>query len=134
MPRVFCKKWWKLNIFPYLIDFLPFLIQVLSLYVYAILLKKFRHSMVLGESNTKDSEKYGRAPVKHTNVNPTQMLPYQLSIRGIDINRVLSKIHFIQNSNGNLLSFFCLDVAQGHMKGAPNETRTHSCRFASRAC
>ena len=30
--------------------------------------------------------------------------------------------------------FFCLDVAQGHMKGAPNETRTHSCRFSSRAC
>ena len=29
---------------------------------------------------------------------------------------------------------FCLDVAQGHMKEAPNETRTHSCRFASRAC
>ena len=27
-----------------------------------------------------------------------------------------------------------LDVAQGHMKGAPNETQTHSCRFASRAC
>ena len=32
----------------------------------------------------------------------------------------------------NLLSF-CLDVAQGHMKGAPNETRTRSWRFASRA-
>ena len=29
---------------------------------------------------------------------------------------------------------FCLDVAQGHMKWAPNETRTHSCRFACRAC
>ena len=29
---------------------------------------------------------------------------------------------------------FYLDVAQDHMKGAPNETRTHSCRFASRAC
>ena len=29
---------------------------------------------------------------------------------------------------------FYLDVAQGHMKGAPNETRTHSCGFASRAC
>ena len=29
---------------------------------------------------------------------------------------------------------FCLDVAQGPMKGAPNETRTHSCRVASRAC
>ena len=43
----------KLNIFPYLIDFLPFLLQVLSLYVYAILLEEFRHSMVLGKSNTK---------------------------------------------------------------------------------
>ena len=60
---MFCKKWWKLNIFPYLIDFLPFLLQVLSLYVYAILLKEFRHSMVLGKSNTKVSEKYCRAPV-----------------------------------------------------------------------
>ena len=63
MSRGFCKKWWKLNIFPYLIDFLPFLLQVLSLYVYAILLKEFRHSMVLGKSNTKVSEKYCRAPV-----------------------------------------------------------------------
>ena len=26
---------------------------------------------------------------------------------------------------------FCLNVAQGHMKGAPNETQTHSCRLAS---
>ena len=63
MSRVFCKKRWKLNIFPYLIDFLPFLLQVLSLYVYAILLKEFRHSMVLGNSKTKMSEKYCRAPV-----------------------------------------------------------------------
>ena len=28
----------------------------------------------------------------------------------------------------------CFDVAQGRMNGAPNETRTHSCRFASQAC
>ena len=28
----------------------------------------------------------------------------------------------------------CFDVAQGRMNGAPNETRTHSCRFASPAC
>ena len=28
----------------------------------------------------------------------------------------------------------CFDVAQGRMNGAPNETRTHSCRFASLAC
>ena len=30
-----------------------------------------------------------------------------------------------------VLSF---DVAQGRMNGAPNETRTHLCRFASQAC
>ena len=28
----------------------------------------------------------------------------------------------------------CFDVAKGRMNGAPNETRTHSCRFASLAC
>ena len=28
----------------------------------------------------------------------------------------------------------CFDVAQGRMNGAPNETRTHSCRFACLAC
>ena len=28
----------------------------------------------------------------------------------------------------------CFDVALGRMNGAPNETRTHSCRFASQAC
>ena len=27
--------------------------------------------------------------------------------------------------------FFCLDVAQDHMNGAPNEIRTHSCKFVS---
>ena len=28
----------------------------------------------------------------------------------------------------------CFDVAQGRMNWAPNETRTHSCRFTSLAC
>ena len=28
----------------------------------------------------------------------------------------------------------CFDVAQGQMNGAPNETRTHSCRFTSLVC
>ena len=28
----------------------------------------------------------------------------------------------------------CFDVAQGRMNGAPNETRTHLCRFARPAC
>ena len=39
----------------------------------------------------------------------------------------------ISTLDGNLLSF-CLDVAQGYMKGVPNETRTHSCRIASQSC
>ena len=29
---------------------------------------------------------------------------------------------------------FCLDVAQGHMNGASNETQTHLCHFACLAC
>ena len=29
---------------------------------------------------------------------------------------------------------FCLDLAQGHMNGTPNENWTHSWRFASLAC
>ena len=40
-----------------------FITFLFSLYVYAILLKEFRHSMVLGMSNTKVPEKYCRAPV-----------------------------------------------------------------------
>ena len=28
----------------------------------------------------------------------------------------------------------CFDMAQGRMNGAPNETRTHSCRFARLSC
>ena len=70
----FVKKWWKLNIFPYLIDFLPFLLQVLSLYVYAILLKEFRHSMILGKSNTKVSEKYCRALVYNSVKTGSQLV------------------------------------------------------------
>ena len=43
-------------------------------------------------------------------------------------------------SNGWLVGFYviykalCFNVAQGRMNGAPNETRTHSCRSASLAC
>ena len=45
-----------------------------------------------------------------------------------------------QSSNRRKWFFFviykdlCFDVAQGQMNGAPNETRTHSCRFSSPAC
>ena len=36
-------------------------------------------------------------------------------------------------SCSNLLSFF-FDVTIGRMNRAPNETRTHSCRFTSQPC
>ena len=29
---------------------------------------------------------------------------------------------------------FCLNIAQGHIKGVPSETRIHARRFASLAC
>ena len=35
--------------------------------------------------------------------------------------------------NSNLRSS-CFDMAQGRMNGAPNQTRTHSCSFASQTC
>ena len=41
----------------------------------------------------------------------------------------------VKNSLGVVIyKALCFDVAQGRMNGAPNETRTHSCRFASLAC
>ena len=37
------------------------------------------------------------------------------------------------NSKSNSLNFLCLDAVQGHMNGAPNETRTYSWRCDSSA-
>ena len=44
--------------------------------------------------------------------------------------------HWNQSINLIIVIYKALsfDVAQGRMNGAPNETRTHSCRFASLAC
>ena len=46
--------------------------------------------------------------------------------------------HFKNNfMKGNCILIYkalSFDVAQGRMNGAPNETRTHSCWFASLAC
>ena len=42
----------------------------------------------------------------------------------------------LQNVGGIIVIYkaLCFDVAQGRMNGAPNETRTHSCRFARQSC
>ena len=39
----------------------------------------------------------------------------------------------LQNGNIVIYKALCFDVAQGRLNGASNETRTHSCRFASQA-
>ena len=39
-----------------------------------------------------------------------------------------------KNEHKVIYKALCFDVAQGRMNGAPNETRTHSCRFPSLAC
>ena len=42
----------------------------------------------------------------------------------------------VQNNIKNVVIYeaLCLNVAQGRINGAPNETQTHLCRFASQAC
>ena len=57
-------------------------------------------------------------------VNIKPSLSIYLSIRGFLVVQWLKVIY----------KALCFDVAQGRMNGAPNETRTHSCRFASLAC
>ena len=71
------------------------------------------------------------------------ILLIQDSMMGRDIclskwNLFISKF---QRTFGNQQFYFiviykalCFDVAQGRMNWAPNENRTHSCRFASLAC
>ena len=46
---------------------------------------------------------------------------YQINLSLINLDYVIYKA-------------LCFDVAQGRMNGAPNESRTHSCRSASLAC
>ena len=43
-------------------------------------------------------------------------------------------IYISSSSSWQFTKLFCFDVAQGRLNGAPNETLTHSCRFASQAC
>ena len=46
----------------------------------------------------------------------------------------IAKKRYTQHSAKVIYKALCFDVAQGRINGAPNETRTHSCRFASLAC
>ena len=52
------------------------------------------------------------------------------------IEENIPQIVDIDASDGTIVIYEALyfDVAQGRLNGAPNETRTHSCRFASQAC
>ena len=65
------------------------------------------------------------------------------SLAFLCISTEYSKWNAVQNLNHTstpsqytfvIYEALCFDVAQGRMNGAPNETRTHLCRFASLAC
>ena len=49
------------------------------------------------------------------------------------MNRLFRNYHLVK-VNVVIYKAFCLDMAQGHMNGAPKKTQTDSCRFASLAC
>ena len=58
----------------------------------------------------------------------TPYLSHNYSIKSTKELIEILKTHIV------IYKALCFDVAQGRMNGAPNETRTHSCRFASLAC
>ena len=55
----------------------------------------------------------------------------------LQLNEIWSdRFHALEVEAGGVVIYEGLyfDLAQGQMNGAPNETRTHSCRFASLTC
>ena len=88
--------------------FFPFLSQVLSLYVYAIRLKEFRHSMVLGKSNTKVSEKYCRAPVDLINFSQISLLKLCPCFHVCNLLLEICLLFFFQFPQPNFSSFSVL--------------------------
>ena len=54
----------------------------------------------------------------------------------LDFARELKKLWNMKMTIMPILLYeaLCFYVAQGRIHGAPNETLTHSCRFASQAC
>ena len=72
-----------------------------------------------------------------TVVSPKQGVEMHLSFSEL----ICSNSVFLVVADKSILDTFYViykalrfDVAQGRMNGAPNETRTHSCRSASLAC
>ena len=64
--------------------------------------------------------------------------PMRLELTRVGLLVYLANRYTTRGAHGCLLEVIykalCFDVAQGRMNGAPNETRTHLCRFASLAC
>ena len=50
------------------------------------------------------------------------------------IIQILNNVTFFLKHPVVIYEGLYFDLAQGQMNGAPNETRTHSCRFASLTC
>ena len=62
---------------------------------------------------------------------------YRLAYFAILVNQSENKTKSFLKKQWNMKVIYealCFDAAQGRMNGAPNETQTHSCRFASQAC
>ena len=94
---------------------------------------------------TRFNNKYTVYPNRSHHINWLYPKKKCDDISFMEAQQLLAKIHFHHKDisaehqtnikiDGNLLSFFCLDVAQGRTNWAPNENWTHSCRFASLPC
>ena len=65
--------------------------------------------------------------------------PRRLDLTAVELTKCITDDEILSEKKTDFLIIsiiviyeaFCLDVAQGHMNGAPNKTRTLSCRFAS---
>ena len=74
--------------------------------------------------------------VMHTLTTPIQISsgPYKDIHIYIQIHTYIHTYDQFATIHIVIYKAFCFDVAQGRMNGAPNETQTHSYRFASLAC
>ena len=59
--------------------------------------------------------------------------PMRLELTRVDLLVKLSN-RYTTKGPQVIYEALCFDVAQGRMNVAPNETRTHLCRFASLVC
>ena len=60
--------------------------------------------------------------------------PMRLKLTRVGFLDYLANRYTTRGAHIVIYEALCFDVAQGRMNETPNETRTHSCWFASQAC